>query len=260
MARRRPMKYWPLIWSGIWRKPGRTVLMLLQILAAFLLYGVLQGVKSGIDQAVAAIRAQLYLVFPADAGTTLPLGLEQRIAAVPGVKHIYPLNLFGAAYQLPTQQLVVMATDFDAGWTHNMDVGASPEAIAALAHARTGALVSTLLQGQYHWTVGEQIPLLTRTPQKDGSTSWTFQDVGTFRPPDSGAMGHDIVVRNDYFDEARRSGRGTVNQYIMEVTDATQGEQVARRIDALSKNSPFPTRTESARAVTQSTYQPKNGS
>jgi len=248
------MKYWPLIWSGIWRKPGRTVLMTLQILVAFLLFGVLQGLKSGVDQAVAAIHANLYWVYPADAGTTLPLGLEQRIAAVPGVTHIDPVNFIGAAYRLPTQQLIVVATNFDSGWT-SMGVGATPEAIAALAHARTGALVSTDLQDQYHWKVGEQIPLLSQTPQTNGSRNWTFQDVGTFRPPDSGAMSHDIVVRNDYFDEARQSGRGTVDQYIVEIADAALGEQIARRIDALDTNSPFPTRTESIRAVTQSSYQ-----
>jgi putative ABC transport system permease protein len=249
------MKYWPLIWSGIWRKPGRTLLMLLQILVAFLLFGVLQGVKSGVDQAIAATQAQLYWVRPADAGTTLPLGLEQRIAAVPGVRHVYPENGFGATYQSPTQQLAVLATDFDAGWAGNLDVRASTEAIAALAHTRTGALVSTQLQDQYHWKVGEQIPLLSHTPQKNGSTSWVFEDLGTFRSPDNGALDHYIIVRNDYFDEARQNGAGTVGQYIIEVNDAGRGEQIARRIDALSTNSPFPTRTESIRAATQSNYQ-----
>ena len=249
------MKYWPLIWSGIWRKPGRTLLMLLQIVAVFLLFGVLQGVKSGIDQAVAAIRAQLYWVFPADADTVLPLSLEQRIAAVPGVKRIYPGNVFGAAYQIPTQQLRVFATDFDTGWAGNLQVRASSGAIAALAHTRTGALVSADLQDKYHWKIGEQIPLLTSIAQKDGSTHWTFQDVGTFQPPDSGALDHYLIARNDYFDEARQSGRGTVDEYIVEVSDAARGEEIARRIDALSTNSPSPTRTESVRAVNQSNYQ-----
>jgi putative ABC transport system permease protein len=248
------MKYWPLIWSGIWRKPGRTLLMLLQILVAFLLFGTLQGVKSGVDQAIAATQAQLYWVFPADAGTTLPLGVEQRIAAVPGVKHIYPENGFGASYQRPNQQLGVLATDFDAGWAGNLDVRASPDAIAALTHTRTGALVSRQLQDKYHWKVGDQIPLLSNMPQKNGSTSWSFEDVGTFRSPDNGALDTYIIVRNDYFDEARESGHGTVNQYIIEVTDAARGEQIARRIDALSANSPFPTRTESIRAATQSNF------
>ncbi len=31
------MKYLPLIWSGIWRRRGRALLMLLQIVSAFTL-------------------------------------------------------------------------------------------------------------------------------------------------------------------------------------------------------------------------------
>lgn len=250
------MKYWPLIWSGIWRKPSRTLLMLLQILVAFLLFGVLQGVKSGVDQAIARIRADLYWVIPADVGTAaLPLGLEQRIAAIPGVKHIYPCNFVGATYQRPTQQLQVLATDFGDGPATNVGVTASPEALAALARTRTGALVSTLMQDKYHWKVGDQIPLLVQTPQKNGSRSWTFQDVGTFQPPDNGGLDNEVVVRYDYFDEARQSGNGTVGRYFIQVTDVAQGEEVARRIDALFKNSPSPTRTESIRAVNQSSFQ-----
>ena len=35
------MKFLPLIWSGIWRKPGRTTLIFLQVCVAFALFGVL---------------------------------------------------------------------------------------------------------------------------------------------------------------------------------------------------------------------------
>ena len=41
------LKYLPLIWSGIWRKPGRTALILLQVAVAVALFGVLQGLKTG---------------------------------------------------------------------------------------------------------------------------------------------------------------------------------------------------------------------
>jgi putative ABC transport system permease protein len=67
-------------------------------------------------------------------------------------------------------------------------------------------------------------------------------------------MDHFIIVRNDYFQEARQSDQNTVNQYIMEVTDAAQGEQIARRVDTLFANSSFPTRTQSTRASSQSGY------
>lgn|GEM_PF-2171866 len=56
------MKYLPLIWSGIWRKPGRTTLVLLQVALAFTLFGVLQGMKTGVDPAVANARAVFLMV------------------------------------------------------------------------------------------------------------------------------------------------------------------------------------------------------
>ena len=56
------VKYLTLIWSGIWRKPGRAILILLQVLIAFLLYGLLQGFKGGIDQVIAQTRADILVV------------------------------------------------------------------------------------------------------------------------------------------------------------------------------------------------------
>jgi hypothetical protein len=53
------MKYLPLIWSGIWRKRGRTIFILLQVSVAFALFGVLQGMKTGVEEAIARTRADL---------------------------------------------------------------------------------------------------------------------------------------------------------------------------------------------------------
>lgn len=52
------MKYLPLVWSGIWRKPVRTALIFLQVCVAFALFGVLQGMKTGMDRAIASVRAE----------------------------------------------------------------------------------------------------------------------------------------------------------------------------------------------------------
>ena len=56
------MKYLPLVWAGIWRKKSRAILMLLQIVSAFLLFGLLQGLNSGIKQAIAKTHSdRLYV-------------------------------------------------------------------------------------------------------------------------------------------------------------------------------------------------------
>ena len=41
------MKYLPLVWAGLWRKPMRTVFTLLSIMVAFILFGILSGIDAG---------------------------------------------------------------------------------------------------------------------------------------------------------------------------------------------------------------------
>lgn len=54
------MRFLPLFWSGIWRKPGRTALIFFQVSVVFALFGLLQGLKTGVDHAAAAARADLW--------------------------------------------------------------------------------------------------------------------------------------------------------------------------------------------------------
>jgi hypothetical protein len=41
------VKFLPLLWAGLWRKPTRTMLTLLSIAVAFILFGILSGVDAG---------------------------------------------------------------------------------------------------------------------------------------------------------------------------------------------------------------------
>jgi hypothetical protein len=44
----------PLVWAGLWRRPVRTILTAGSIVIAFVLLGLLQGVNTGFDRALAA--------------------------------------------------------------------------------------------------------------------------------------------------------------------------------------------------------------
>jgi putative ABC transport system permease protein len=229
--------------------------MLLQILVAFLLFGLLQGMQSGINQAIDTVRADLYRVGPAAGGTPLPLALQQRIGSVPGVKRTYIVNFFVATYQRPSQQPAVLATNFDEGWITEFSMSVSPQAVAALAQMRTGALVSRRLAEKYGWKAGDRIPLQSHTRRQDGTTNWVFDDVGTFDAPSWVGVDNVIFIRDDYYEAARQLDRDTALAYDVIVADPHQGEQVAQRIDALSANSSFETRTQSVRAQAQSALQ-----
>lgn len=251
------MRFLPLIWSGLWRKPGRTVLIFLQVAVAFALFGVLQGLKSGVEELIANARADLLIVHSRASLIMegLPLGLIDQIRSVPGVKVVIPVELSGAIYQKPTQRLGVVAVRPDGHWQDAFTFHLSPEADAAFRRTRTGALVTDDLAQKYGWKVGDRIPLKSNTLQQTGSADWTFDIVGTFTDSDVAGGRQKILINYTYFDEARATGKGTVNHFNVAVTDSHRAAAVSDAIDRRFANSAHETRSESLRALAQQQMQ-----
>jgi putative ABC transport system permease protein len=246
------MRFLPLIWSGIWRKPGRSVLIFLQVTVAFALFGVLQGMKTGVDELIGRARADLLLVHGSlSLIDPLPLGLLERIRSVPGVRTVVPVELFGGIYQKPTQQVGIVAIRPDAGWLSAFTYTVAAEQAAAFANTRTGTLVRKSLVDKYGWKVGDRIPLITNTAQRDGSTNWSFEIVGTYTDTDVAGGSDVILIQYDYFDEARLLGKGLVNHFNAAIVDPRQAASVAEAIDRRFANSTNATRTESLRELAQ---------
>jgi len=251
------MKYLPLVWSGIWRKPGRTILIFLQVAVAFVLFGVLQGLKTGVQHAVDAARADLLIVHSRESLIMegLPISMLAPIRAVSGVRVAIPVELFGCQYQKPEQGLLSVAVTPDKDWTTAFTFAIAPRELAAFASSRTAALVLETTAKKYGWKIGDRIPLICRTVQKNGSPDWTFEVVGTFTDSDFGGGGDKIIMNFAYYDEARATGTGTVNHFNVSVTDPNQAAPVADAIDRLSANSSHETKTESIRELAQEQVQ-----
>jgi putative ABC transport system permease protein len=250
------MKFLPLIWSGIWRKPGRSILIFLQVSVAFALFGVLQGMKSGVDRLISEARADLLLVHSSlGLVDSIPLGFFERIRSVPGVKVVVPVELSGGAYQKPTQGVGVVAIRPDEGWLSAFTYTVAPEHAAAFKATRTGALVRKSLAEKYGWKIGDRVPLMTATVKTDGSTDWAYDVVGTYTDSDVGGGSDIILVNYDYFDEARVAGKGKVNHFNVAIANPRQAAAVADAIDRQFANSSSETRTESLREMAQAQMQ-----
>ena len=251
------MKYLPLIWSGLWRKPGRTILIFLQVSVAFALFGVLQGLKTGVTHAVEAARADLLIVHSRLSFLTqpLPLGLLGQIRAVPGVKVAIPVELSAGTWQKPTQGIGVVAVSQDEDWPAAFTYTIAPEYVAAFRKSRTAMLVRDLVAEKYGWKVGDHIPLQMPLAQHNGSTDWAFDVVGTFTDSDVGGGRYIVLVSFPYLDEARVTGKGTVNHFNVAVSDPRLASRVADAIDARFANSSHETKTESLREMAQASMQ-----
>ncbi|MGA2707667.1 MAG: ABC transporter permease [Steroidobacteraceae bacterium] len=250
------MKFLPLIWSGIWRKPGRTVLIFLQVCVAFALFGVLQGLKTGVEHVIGEARADLLLVHGSlGLVDPLPLSLLEQIKSIRDVKAVIPVELSLATYQNPNQKVGMVAIRPDENWLSAFTFTIASDAVAAFRKTRTGAIIKVQLAKKYGWKVGDHIPLMSTTAQMNGSTDWAFDVVGTYTDSDIGASGDALLINYAYFDEARLAGKGTVKHFNVAVIDPKLAVTVADAIDRRFANSSNETRTESLRELAQSQLQ-----
>ncbi|GGY27625.1 membrane protein [Rhodanobacter panaciterrae] len=249
------MKYLHLIWAALFRRKTRTILTLVSIIAAFLLFGMLDAVRTGFDQAGNSANGAERLQTGSRLSfiQTLPQSLEARIAQVPGVKMVTYANWFGGAYQDPHNQVFSFAVEPNyLDLYPEMQVSAAER--KAFDNTRTGALVGEKLAERFHWKVGDKIPMQsTIFPNHEGSKNWTFDIVGILHSKDKKAGGfYDqmFLLNWKYFDETTPYNRGTVGWYVTRVTDVNQADRVAKAIDAISANSDHETRTQTEAAAT----------
>jgi putative ABC transport system permease protein len=251
------MKYLPLVWSGIGRKPVRTALIFLQVCVAFALFGVLQGMKSGMDRAIANVRADILYVGPAVVGgARLPIAELNRLQSVPGVKTVSFNDSMLATYQKSTESVFVLSippSDFFRTLEPET-VSVQSKDLAAMRKIRTGVLITPDIGKKYGWHIGDKIPLTTSTVQANGSTTWTFDIVGMILDHERGE--DSLVVANYYYlDEARALNKGTVGHFYAIAADPKQAAAVSDAIDRTFANSASPTLTTSFRERTQQAMQ-----
>jgi putative ABC transport system permease protein len=247
------VKYLPLVWAGIWRKPGRTALILLQVAVAFALFGVLQGLKTGVERSVADTRADILFVGPADfGGAPLPLAYLDRLRRIPGVQAVTFADGLLGTYQKPSQVVFAVAVAPNEVMLQlNSDLFTiKSQDLRALRKTRDGALITEDIGRKYGWHVGDRIPLTTNTLKADGSGTWTFQIVGIVSDHETGESSL-IVVNYSYLDEARTVNKSTVRNFYAVISDPKRAAEMSDTIDRVFANSSNETQTASFRENSQ---------
>jgi putative ABC transport system permease protein len=248
------MKYFHLIWAALFRRKTRTFLTLASIMAAFLLFGLLDGIRTTFAQlGQSADGAQrLQTTSRLSIVETLPLALENRIRQVDNIEEVTYANWFGGAYQNPRNQLFTFAVA-----PNYLDlypeVDIDPAQLDAWKRTRTGILVGKAMMDRFDWEVGQTIPLQsTIFPNSDGTLNWSFEIVGVIQAKEGRAAGFTdqlILMHYKYFEESTPYVDSTVGWYISRVSDVNRSDAAAKAIDALSMNSPHETRTMNEQAA-----------
>ena len=247
------LKYFHLIWAGLWRKRARTLFTMASIVVAFLLFGLLQGLNQGFNTVVTNLNVdRLYVSAKTNMTDGLPISYGQRIRNVPGVRAVSHWTYFGGYYQNAKNAIPAFATDPEPLFKVYREMKIKPAYLEEMKRTRTGALVGSALAKKYGWKVGDRVPIGTSIwTSKQGSATWMFDIVGIFDTSEYGGGFPAFYLNQEYFTENSARGGDVVHYYLVGINDPHRATAISKEIDALFANSTYETRTQTESALAQ---------
>ena len=248
------MKYFPLLWATLWRKKARTLFTLASMIIAFLLFGMLQGVNAAFIESVERANVNRLIVTSNISLTEmLPMSQLAQIESVPGVAVVAYASWFGSWYQEPKNFVFAQPVDIDRHVRAVPEMVIAPAHVDALKRVRDGLIVGVELMNKNRWKIGERIPLnSTIWAKQDGSSTWSFEIVGTYDVPSDRAQTNGALFNHSYFDEGRALAKSRVGWWVIQVRDPNDSARVAAAVDARFANSPDETKTQSEKEFSAS--------
>ncbi|MEJ0086713.1 MAG: ABC transporter permease [Pseudomonadota bacterium] len=238
------MKFMPLVWAGLWRRPVRSILTASSIVIAFVLLGLLQGVNAGFDRAIAAANRNFLVTGTrVRGGANMPISAMTKIRNVPGVKAVAPRAYFMQDDSRSAEySLAAIATEPDLFFRMLRGAKVDRKNLDAMRRTRAGLLATPELLQVLKWKVGDTVTVRSRTLQTNGNPDWTFNILGTFTMPETTYFG---VINYDYLDSSRATERNTAEIFYVEIQDPTRAIATAAAIDRIFANSAHESRTRS---------------
>jgi putative ABC transport system permease protein len=242
------MKFLPLVWRNLMRRKVRTIVTLLTIMVAFLLFGVLMAIRAAFSMGVDVAGAdRLMVIHRVSIIQPLPASYGPKIRATPGVTDLTHANWFGGYYQEPSNFLANMAVDPESWLRMYPEYQLPEDQKQAWFKDRGGAIVGIDTARKYNWKIGDRVPLISPIYRKPDGSPWDFTIDGIYDSTTKGVDKTQFFFHYDYMNETLRGARvgfsDIVGWYVFRVQDPATADQLAKRIDAMFENSTAETKT-----------------
>jgi putative ABC transport system permease protein len=241
------MKYLPLVWAALLRKPAEAILICLAVTAAFMLFDSMLGLRATYDRIVASSRMDRLEVdvrFPVTNGLHLPIAMREQIARLDGVSAVGSLYVLRGYLHDPHDTLRVRAVDT------NMQQAWSELPLSAAQWQRlfatpTGVLVSRRSAQARNLKPGDVLPLVTPPGARaDGAPSWEFHVLEIVPDDPSHLYGGYILGNYKYVDiSLPLQEQGYAMEFRVAIKDPARANEISQNIDHLFANSGTPTIT-----------------
>ncbi len=238
------MKYLPLVWSALWRKPMEALLTWSATAAAFTLFGLMVALNLHTRQLIDDSRMDLLFVVmrsPDQPYTGLPLAMADELARVEGVAAVGGIRWVDGRRGEPGEYAgVISVTEgLRKSWP---DAPLTPAQWDRLFAAPTGIIVSQKEAQRWALKEGDRFSFKSEPGTRaDGGVTWEFEVVGialdTRLWSDGFMLGNATYVENASAPDLR----GRRYSFWVLASDPQQANDVCRRIDRRFANSGTPT-------------------
>jgi putative ABC transport system permease protein len=237
------LRFLPLIWANLRRRPLRTLFTFLSIVVAFMLFGLLEAMRNGFfGGAELAGADRTMTMHKMSIIQQLPRSYAERIKTVPGVKVIRIQSWFGGWYQQERNQLTAFAVDAETFFQVYPEYKLSEEQKRAWIADRTGVIVGKDVAARFGWKVGDRLPLQQSIPYKQNGNTWEVNVVAIFDEPSNNS---NIFLHHDYLSEGSTWAKDRIGWVVSRLDNPDDLPRVAKAIDALFANSSTETKTAS---------------
>lgn len=170
----------------------------------------------------------------------LPASHFQRIRSVPGVDEVSSWTWFQGTYKDPKNFFARFAVDADRIFDVRRDLTMPAAQLAAFKRQRTACAVGRKLAEQYGMKIGDRVTIVGDIYP----VTLELTVAGIFEHPVNSEC---LLFHREYLTEllpTTSKDRDAVGTYFILVSTPDDAPRVARAIDAMFENSPYPTRTE----------------
>lgn len=243
-------KHLPMIFKNCWRNRRRTLLTVMSIGVSLCLMGVLLAIYQAFFYANPAPGEALRVVTrnSISLAQPMPQAYREKILKVPGVKEIAIEDWFGGTYidDRPEHMFARFATDPDKIFNVRTEIKIPDEQKTAFLRDRTGCVIGRGVAESQKLKVGDKLTVM--------GDIYPFNLELTVR----GIFDADNNVDLMYFsrvyleESIKENRRGNAGLFVILANSVEDVPRIEKAVDAMFRNSPTQTKTESESAFSLS--------
>jgi putative ABC transport system permease protein len=236
------MKYLPLVWAALRRKPVRSIVTFLSVTVAFTLFGLMIGLNDALQQIEARARADRIWTVGRFNNFAMPITVARKVASLPGIKRVSVMSYLNGYVGDPKNPSGALMADDVYGDIFTDQL--TPQGWDSIRRDHASISMTRIQADHFHKKVGDIFTLIApQSVKADGSNVWRFR-VGHISEDVAQVPLGMIAGSYDYYDRSMPlAQQGTIAEVDSVVADPAKAAALSEQIDRIFANSANPTQS-----------------